>query len=362
MAGPLEGVRVVEFESIGPGPHAGMQLSDLGAEVLRVLRPKAVEEEIVGRFTLRGRTSVQADLKDRTDLAAVLGLLDRADVLIEGFRPGVMERLGLGPDTVLARNPRLIFARMTGWGQDGPMADRAGHDINYISLTGALNAIGESTHPVPPLNLLGDYGGGAMFLMTGILAALFERERSGKGQVLDVAMLDGAATLIQPILEMRSSGAWNDQRANNIVDGAAPFYRTYVCQDGKFIALGAIEPQFYAQLLQLLALDPETLPHQDDRQRWPELAHRIGQVVLTKTRDQWDAIFGGTDACVTPVLSFAEAPHHTHVSARRSLVEGAAGATSTPAPRFSRSTTYWTVEPTGSVATLPDALAEWTKR
>jgi alpha-methylacyl-CoA racemase len=336
-----------------------MLLADLGAEVVRIVRPGTVGQELAGTFTMRGRTSVHADLKDPAALAQVLELLDSADVLIEGFRPGVTERLGLGPDEVLARNPRLIYARMTGWGQDGPLATTAGHDINYISLTGALHAIGPAERPIPPINLVGDFGGGSMYLVTGILAALLERVQSGVGQVLDVAMVDGAAALIQPILELRATGIWNDTRANNLIDGAAPFYRTYECADGKFLAVGAIEPQFYAELLRLFDIDPSTLPAQNDRQGWPEVTETIAATVGTRTRDEWAAVFAHSDACVTPVLTFAEAPAHPHVAARHSLVNADAGVTAAPAPRFSRSQTDWTPDPVGTVVELDDAVKQW---
>jgi alpha-methylacyl-CoA racemase len=361
MTGPLAELRVVELASIGPGPHAGMLLSDMGADVVRVVRPTVADDECSGIFTLRGRTSVRANLKANSDRARVLELLDHADVLIEGMRPGATERLGLGPDAVLRRNPRLIYARMTGWGQTGPLAAVAGHDINYISLTGALHAVGPATGPVPPLNFVGDYGGGSMFLVAGILAALFERQYSGQGQVLDVAMIDGTAGLIQPILELRAHGAWNDKRANNLLDGGAPFYRTYECRDGKYLAVGAIEPQFYAELLRILRLDAETLPEQNDPAGWPYVAEVIGAVLATKTRDEWSAIFAGSDACVTPVLSFAEAPTHPQVVARQALLAGPAGVTSAPAPRFSRSSTPWSTDPSGSVVELSDAVKRWMK-
>jgi len=360
MAPPLTGLRIVELAGIGPGPHAGMLLSDMGAEIIRVVRPdSAVAEYASGLFTLRGRTSVVADLKNVDDAESVRQLIDRADVLIEGLRPGVTERLGLGPDELLARNPGLIYARMTGWGQSGPLAKAAGHDINYISVTGALHAIGPVDGPVPPLNFVGDYGGGSLFLVTGILAALVERHRSGLGQVVDAAMVDGASALIQPILELRAQGDWNDERANNILDGAAPYYRTYRCSDGKFMAVGAIEPQFYAQLLAGLGHSAESLPEQNDRSRWAEVAALFAASFLSRTRDEWAAVFDGTDACATPVLTFAEAPGHPHVAARGSLVDASAGVTASPAPRFSRSSGPWTAEASGSVQDLATAVKTW---
>ncbi|MCW2540904.1 MAG: hypothetical protein JWN95_2629 [Frankiales bacterium] len=347
MAGPLVGVRVVELASIGPGPHAGMMLADLGADVVRIVRPD--DEVPGGTFTMRGRRIVRADLKAAEQQSAVRSLLDRADVLIEGFRPGVTERLGVGPQESLLRNPRLIYARMTGWGQYGPRAQLAGHDINYLSLTGALHAIGPASGPVPPLNLVGDYGGGSMLLMTGILAALYERERSGLGQVLDVAMVDGVSTLLQPVLELRARGRWNDQRANNVLDGAAPYYRTYPCSDGEFVAVGAIEPQFYAQLLAGLELSAISILDQNDRAQWPDIADAIAAVFRSRTRADWLARFAGTDACVTPVLTFAEAAGDPHLAARATLVAGPDGAEAAPAPRFSRTSTS-TSTPSSSAA------------
>jgi alpha-methylacyl-CoA racemase len=361
MTGPLADVRIVELAGIGPGPHAGMVLSDMGADVVRVVRPAASDVEFSGTFTRRGRTSVRADLKDEADRARVLELLDAADVLIEGLRPGATERLGLGPGVVLARNPRLVYTRITGWGQTGPLASTAGHDINYISLTGALHAVGPAAGPVPPLNFVGDYGGGSMFLVTGILAALLERGRSGQGQVLDVAMVDGAAALVQPILELRAQGRWTDERASNLLDGAAPFYRTYECSDGKHLAVGAIEPQFYAELLRILRLDAAALPGQNDHAGWPRLAEAIGAVIATKKRDEWAAMFDGSDACVTPVLSFAEAPTHPQIAARQTLLAGSSGVTAAPVPRFSRSSGSWSTAPSGSVVTLSDAVERWAK-
>lgn len=336
-----------------------MLLSDMGADGVRVLRPNSAPEECTGTFTRRGRTAVVADLKDPAQRSQVLELCDRADVLIEGLRPGVTERLGLGPDDLLRRNARLVYARMTGWGQWGPMATTVGHDINYISLTGALHAVGPASTPVPPLNLVGDYGGGSMLLVSAVLAALFERERSGLGQVLDVAMIDGVAALIQPILELRSEGRWSDGREENLLDGAAPFYRTYECGDGKHVAVGAIEPQFYAELLRVLELSDESLPGQLDRDRWPELADTIGAMFQTRPRDEWAKIFEGTDSCVTPVLTFAEAPRHPHVAARRSLVEAEQGVTAGPSPCFRGSSPTRPADRTGSVKELSAVVEEW---
>jgi alpha-methylacyl-CoA racemase len=334
MSRPLKGVRVLEMAGIGPGPHACMMLADLGAEVVRVERPNH-REPATDRHTLRGRTLVTADLKSPDDRAQVLALAREADVLVEGYRPGVMERLGLGPDVLLAENAGLVYARMTGWGQDGPLAMRAGHDINYISLTGALHAVGPSERPFPPLNAVGDYGGGSMMLVVGVLGALFERERTGRGQVVDAAMVDGASILVQSLLELRDLGMWNDTRGDNLLDGGAPFYRTYECADGRFMAVGAIEPQFYALLVQGLGLCAEELPDREDRGTWLVLAKVFAERFAEHDRDHWVAVFQDTDACVTPVLTFAEAPRHPHVAARLSLADtGDGSVVAQRAPRF----------------------------
>lgn len=336
--GPLAGVRVVELAGIGPGPHAALLLADLGADVVRVQRAGAIPA--AGRRhdqTQRGRRIVEANLKDPADIEKVLGLLERADVLIEGFRPGVTERMGLGPDVALERNPRLVYGRMTGWGQEGPLAQSAGHDINYISVTGVLHAIGhQGDRPVPPLNLVGDFGGGSMFLVFGILAALVERQTSGKGQVIDAAMVDGTVALSHMIWSFRGAGIWSDERGVNLLDTGAPYYDTYETADGKHMAVGAIERQFYAALLDGLELDPATLPAQNDKQAWPELRAVFAERFQAKTRDEWTAVFDGTDACVTPVLTFAEAPGNPHLAARGSLVDIDDVVQHRPAPRFSR--------------------------
>lgn len=310
-----------------------MVLADLGADVVRVERPGSRPDKDP---MLRGRRCVTADLKDPEGVADVLGLIERADVLIEGMRPGVMERLGLGPDVCLERNPRLVYARMTGWGQTGPLAERAGHDLNYISRTGLLHAIGRAEEPpVPPLNLVGDYGGGSMLLVTGILAALLERVGSGAGQVIDAAMVDGAALLGAQIYAFRGQGIWRDERAANLIDGGAPFYDVYPTSDGKWMAVGAIEPQFYAQLVAGLGLDEAELPNQYDPAGWPRLREMIGAAFATRTRDEWTAIFDDTDACVSPVLAFEE--EDPHLSAREIFSPDARGVTMpAPAPRFSR--------------------------
>nr|WP_084727373.1 CaiB/BaiF CoA-transferase family protein [Rhodococcus yunnanensis] len=332
--GPLAGLRVVELAGLGPGPHAALLLADLGADVIRVQRAGQISEH---DQQLRSRTLVEANLKDPADVERVLGLIERADVLIEGFRPGVTERLGLGPEDAHARNPRLIYGRMTGWGQEGPWASAAGHDINYISITGVLHAIGRTgERPVPPLNMVGDFGGGSMYLVFGILAALFERQTSGQGQVVDAAMVDGTSSLAHMIWAMRGVGAWSDERGVNMLDTGWPYYDTYETSDGKYMAVGALEPQFFAELLRLLELDPTTTPGQGDRDRWPEMREILTAKFESKTRDEWAAIFDGTDACVSPVLTFGEAPEQPHLQARGTLIEVDGVTQHRPAPRFSR--------------------------
>ncbi|CAM3865568.1 CaiB/BaiF CoA transferase family protein [Smaragdicoccus niigatensis] len=355
-SGPLSGVRVVELAGIGPGPHAAMLLASLGAEVVRVQRAGQLRPE--GRpsdHQLRDRMIVEANLKDPADLDKVKALIARADVLIEGFRPGVTERMGLGPDELLATNPRLVYGRMTGWGQEGPLADRAGHDINYISLTGALHAIGRGDErPVPPLNFVGDFGGGSMFLVVGVLAALVERGISGKGQVVDAAMVDGALALSHFFWAMRGEGMWSDNRAANLLDTAAPFYDTYETSDGKYIAVGSIEPQFYAELLAGLELDPAELPHQYNFAEWPNLKKIFAERIATKTRDEWDAIFTPTDACVSPVLSWAEAASNPHIASRGSLLDIEGVIQPAPAPRFSRTSPGEPAAPARSATDISD--------
>ncbi|MBP2413655.1 alpha-methylacyl-CoA racemase [Arthrobacter stackebrandtii] len=337
MGGPLQGLKVVELSAMGPAPHAAMMLADLGAEVVRVVGPAPpVGGYDVGTHLQRGRTTVRANLKDPAHLEGVRGLVAAADVFLEGFRPGTTERLGLGPEECLALNPRLVYGRMTGWGQDGPLAQRAGHDINYMALTGALHAIGPAERPVPPLNLVGDFGGGSMFVLTGILAALWERERSGLGQVVDAAMVDGVSVLSQIILELRSVNLWNDTRAANLLDGAAPFYRTYETSDGRHVAVGAIEPQFYALLIDGLGLSAGELPDRDDPRQWPALEALLAGAFAARTRDEWADVFDGVDACVTPVLTYAEAAKNTHIAARGALSGSGRHVVAAPAPRFSR--------------------------
>lgn len=358
--GPLAGTRIVEFEGLGPVPFCGMVLAGLGAEIVRVGRPNtgAPRAETGDAVVLRGRPAVVADLKSPEDRARVLQLVGAADALLEGYRPGVMERLGLGPDICLGANPRLVYGRMTGWGQTGTLAARAGHDINYISIGGALHAIGKPGEPPTiPLNLIGDYGGGAMFLATGVLAALLEARKSGQGQVVDAAMADGTALLMSLFHSMAAGGAWADRRGENLLDGGAPFYRCYTCADGKHIAVGALEPQFFAALLHVtdIGFSPAD---QNDRSKWRDLTQRLETAFAAKSRDEWAAIFEPVDACVTPVLSIAEAAAHAHNRARETFVDVAGITQAAPAPRFSRS---------GETAlggkienlSLTDAIAAW---
>ncbi|MFD6674697.1 CaiB/BaiF CoA transferase family protein [Rhodococcus zopfii] len=356
--GPLAGIRVVEFAGLGPGPHAATLLADLGADVVCVQRPGLIPPAGHRDQIQRGRTIVEANLKDPEQVEKVLGLIERADVLIEGFRPGVTERMGLGPDVALARNPRLVYGRMTGWGQEGPLANAAGHDINYISLTGVLHAIGrKGERPVPPLNMVGDFGGGSMFLIFGILSALVERQTSGKGQVVDAAMVDGALALSHMMWAFRGRGLWSDERGTNMLDTGAPYYDVYETSDGKYMAVGAIEPQFYALLLEGLDLDPAELPGQADITAWPQLRKVFTEKFLSKTRDEWSQIFLGTDACVSPVLTFGEASGNEHIAARGSLIELDGVAQHAPAPRFSRTPAGAPIPPAGEAT---DIESVWT--
>ncbi|MBY0564526.1 MAG: CoA transferase [Hyphomonadaceae bacterium] len=335
--GPLSGVRVVEFAGIGPGPFCCMLLSDMGADVVRIDR-KGGRGGSLNDVTARGRRSVALDLKDAHDVAVAWALIEKADALVEGFRPGVMERLGLGPDAALVRNPRLIYGRMTGWGQTGPLAQAAGHDLNYIALSGALHAMGrKGSPPAPPLNLVGDYGGGALYLALGICAALVERERSGQGQVIDAAITDGAASLMAVIYGLRASGIWSDERDANLLDGGAHFYDVYETADGKYVSIGSLEPQFYALLLEKTGLkDDSAFAFQMNRSEWPALSEKLAVVMRTKTRDEWCAIMEGTDVCFAPVLDMSEAPTHPHNVARAAFVDMSGTIQPAPAPRFSR--------------------------
>jgi alpha-methylacyl-CoA racemase len=333
--GPLTGLKIVEFAGIGPGPFAGMLLSDLGADVVRIDR-KGAGRASKHDVTSRGRRSVGLDLKKPESVEACLKLIAGADALFEGFRPGVMERLGLGPDVALARNPKLVYGRMTGWGQTGPYAHAAGHDMNYIAITGALHAIGTEEKPVPPLNLVGDFGGGALYLAFGLLAGVISARETGRGQVVDVAMSDGAASLMAMFYGFKSAGIWKDERRSNLLDGGAHFYDTYQCADGKWVSIGSIEPQFYALLREKAGLTADAdFDAQMDRNAWPSLKAKLAEAIRTRTRDEWTAIMGGTDVCFAPVLDLDEAPRHEHNAARQTFVEVEGVTQPAPAPRFS---------------------------
>ena len=339
MPGPLAGLKVVEMAGLGPAPFCGMLLADMGAQVLRITRPGPAAPLQDGRFDVfaRGKQSVAADLREPAALAAVLDAIAKADALIEGFRPGVMERLGLGPDVCLARNPRLVYGRMTGWGQTGPLAHAAGHDINYIALAGALHAIGPAGQkPTVPLNYIGDFGGGGMLLGFGLVCALLEAKASGHGQVVDAAMTDGTALLSTMMYGFKAQGQWSNRRGDNMLDGGAHFYDTYTCADGKHIAIGAIEPQFYALLLKLLGITDPAFQAQMNPAAWPELKHRLSALFATRPREAWCALLEGTDTCFAPVLDWDEAPVHPHNVARGTFVQVDGVVQPAPAPRFSR--------------------------
>ncbi len=336
--GPLTGLRIIELAGIGPGPFCGMMLADMGAEVVRIDRSGGRPGRSRDVLT-RGRKSIAVDLKSEAGKEVILKLCETADALFEGFRPGVTERLGIGPDDCMARNPRLVYGRMTGWGQDGPMAQAAGHDINYISLAGALHAIGpKGGKPVPPLNLVGDFGGGGMLLAFGLVCALLEASRSGKGQVVDSAMIDGTAVLMSMFFTMNAAGMMKDERGSNMLDGGAHFYDTYETSDNKYISIGSIEPQFYALLVEKAGLPATEFAAQMDQSRWPEYKEKITRVFKTKTRDEWCGIMEGTDVCFSPVLSLGEVADHPHNKARETFVELDGIVQPAPAPRFSRTT------------------------
>ncbi len=338
MSGPLRGIRVIELGGIGPVPYGSMLLAEAGAEVLRITRPAPQGRGAGADLLLRSRTSIGVDLKSAGGVELVLSLVEQSDAVVEGFRPGVAERMGLGPDPCFERNPGLVYGRMTGWGQDGPWSGVAGHDINYIAIAGALWPIGrEGQRPVPPLNLIGDFGGGGMLLAFGVASALVEVARSGQGQVVDAAMLDGAASLSTMLHSLRALGAWRDERGVNLLDSGAPFYEVYETADGGYFAVGAIEPQFYAALVQGLGLELSDLPAQMDRSQWPATKERFAAIFSSKTRDEWCEVFDGVDACATPVLSPAEAPVHPHAAARHTFQEVGGVAQPSPAPRFGRS-------------------------
>lgn len=337
MAGPLNGLTVVEMAGIGPGPFCAMMLADMGADVIRIDRLTPGFLGGGGTLIDRGRRTIALDIKKPGATDIVLRLLDKADALLEGFRPGVMERLGLGPDECLARNPRLVYGRMTGWGQDGPLAQAAGHDLNYIAITGALHAMGHAElPPAPPLHLVGDMGGGAMMLAFGILCGLLEAGRTGKGQVVDAAICDGASLLASAYHGKLHDGSWVNQRQSNMLDGGAHFYGCYACADGKYVSIGAIEPQFYRLLLERCGIDDPDFQQQWERAQWPQLRAKLAGIIAGKTRDQWCALLEGSDACFAPVLDFTEAPRHPHHLARGSFIETSGTVHPAPAPRLSR--------------------------
>lgn len=336
--GPLQGIKIIEMAGIGPGPYAGMLLADMGAEVIVVERINQVSPYKIPDCSRRGKKSIAVDLKNKEGVEVVLSLVKNADVIFEGFRPGVMEKLGLGPDECLEINPKIVYGRMTGWGQYGPLAQAAGHDINYISITGALHAIGrKDQNPVPPLNLVGDYGGGSMFLVMGILAAIIEAGKSGQGQVIDAAMTDGSASLMAMFNSLHAMGMWSPQnRGSNLLDSGAHFYDVYETKDGKFVSIGSIEPQFYALLIDKAELDPEVFGHQMNMSQWPDLKTQLQEIFKQKTRDEWCEIMEGTDVCFAPVLDFIEAQRHEHNVARKTYIEVDGMIQPAPAPRFSR--------------------------
>lgn len=362
MAAALEGLRVIEFEGMGPGPFCGMMLADHGADVVRIVRPARNASEMplpAGRYDVlgRGRRTLSLDLKDPASIESCLQLFQKSDAILEGFRPGVMERLGLGPDVALQRNPRLAYARMTGWGQTGPRATQAGHDINYIAISGALHAIGPRDKPVPPLNLVGDFGGGGMFMAFGILAAVLHARATGVGQVVDCAMSDSAAVLMSAIWGAFGSGEWRDTRSANILDGAAPFYDTYCCGDGKWVAVGAIEPAFYQLLLKKLGLEDSQMAIWRDRQRWPKLKEDIAVAFAARPRADWDIIFGDLDACYAPVLSLEEAPFDPHNLARGTFVKIDGVTQPEAAPKFSK--TPGIAKGNVKAVTVSDLISDW---
>ncbi len=365
VTGPLAGLRVVEIASIGPGPFCAMLLSDMGAEVIRVDKATAVvagadpanpPKDILNR----GRRSLAVDLKSPGGVEVVLELASKADALIEGFRPGVMERLGLGPQECRERNPKLVYGRMTGWGQTGPLASAAGHDINFVALSGALEPIGRRGQPPTiPLNLVGDFGGGGLMLAFGIVCALLEAANSGQGQVVDAAMVEGAAYLTSMVHSFRAMGMWNDERGTNLIDGGAPFYDVYECADGKYVSIGPIEPQFYALFLEAVGLDEQDLGAQYDKSRWPMAKERIAAAFKAKPRDEWQAVMEGTDICFAPVLSLSEAPNHPHNKAREAFVEMNGVVQPSPSPRFSRTPPQIASPPAYPGQHTREVLADW---
>ena len=362
--GPLEGVRIVEMSGIGPAPFCGMLLADLGADVIRVDRLAAsdlgFDIDLRFDFLNRSKRAIAVDLKAADGVNLVKDLIKSADILIEGFRPGVMERLGLGPGVCRDLNPRLVFGRMTGWGQDGPLKQLAGHDINYIALTGTLNAIGpKDGPPVVPLNLIGDFGGGALYLAMGLLAALHESRVSGQGQTVDAAMVDGAASLMSMHFGYYQAGFWKNARGSNAVDGGSPYYATYATRDGKYMAVGAVEPRFYKEFIQRLGVNSETLPDQNDQSRWDELKQCFASIFATRTRDEWTAVFANSDACVSPVLDMVECVSHPHLAARNTFVHNGDIVEPAPAPRFSRTPGQIRNAPLAPRSDTKSALQSW---
>ena len=356
--GPLVGMRVLEVGGIGPAPFAAMMLADMGAHVVRIERAGAAIRE--RGPTARGRDLLDLDLKDQAACGQVRELAARCDVLIEGFRPGTMERLGLGPEVLCPANPRLVYARMTGWGQSGPLAHTAGHDIDYIAITGALNAIGPADRaPAAPLNLVGDYGGGAMYLLAGILAASLEAHRSGKGQVVDAAICDGTVSLMSLFHQLQDEGQWTNERGANLLDGGAPFYRTYECSDGRYLAVGAIEPQFYAQLRRIAGWNDEVFDNPSDVTKWPAMVQRAQTLMRTRTREEWMRLFEGSDACVAPVLNLQECSTHPHLQARGCFLNLDGLQQPAPAPRFSRTPSQ--ARSSRRSSNIADLIARWRK-
>ena len=361
--GTLSGIKIVEFAGIGPGPFCAMLLADMGAEVIRIDRAANVGKERQPpsvQTTLRGRRNIALDLKRPDAVEAALDLCTKADILIEGFRPGVMERLGLGPDVVFERNPKLIYGRMTGWGQDGPIAHTAGHDINYIALSGALHAIGtKAGGPVPPLNLIGDFGGGALYLALGVLAAYIEAQKSGRGQIIDAAMVEGAASLMTPVFGALAAGVWKEERESNRLDGGCHHYNVYETSDGKHICIGSNEPQFYKLMLETVGLAGAELPKQTDRAHWPAMRQRLAAIFKTKTRAEWTALMEQIDVCYAPVLSMSEAPAHPQNAARKTFVEVAGVMQPAPAPRFSRTPSEINRPPAYAGEHSAEVLTDW---
>jgi alpha-methylacyl-CoA racemase len=356
--GPLTGVKVLEFAGIGPAPFVGMMLSDMGAHVLRIER-KGTLDPAPERFDARGRVAVELNLKQPLAVDVCLKLCEQAEILVEGNRPGVMERLGLGPDAVLARNPRIVYGRMTGWGQSGPYSAYAGHDINYLSLSGALHAIGTEDKPIPPLNLAADYGGGALFLMAGLLAGIIHSRASGQGQVIDAAMTDGAAYLMSYFYGAHAAGRWQDRRHANLLDGGAPFYDTYRCADGKWVSVGALEPQFYALLLEKLGSLERLSQPQMERESWPAMHQTLRDLFATRPRQEWCDLLEHTDVCFAPVLSLAEAPEHAHNRARGTFVEVKGVVQPAPAPRFSATPSRIQWPPSPIIRDIRRGLQDW---